>query len=266
VYGERKKSHDKVYPKGYVEMLEAQQTWLVNGLQSMYTLLDDANMFPGGALDIEDHGRPLTHDVLERLAALPTGEHFEEDCEELLERANSIRVPEAPVERKPTARSMFSPTSSTSSSSSSSRRHREHSSRSRSPDTDRSYSPPSHHGSLRASFENSPRTPLTPANMDFQYWQMQQAAQGFGGMPETKPINMATAWGFQQQQPLPDAQIMWPTSANMQQGMMIPELTMDMDTTFFDTGLTGPSLVINPVSLSDSSDSADFENFLHSGL
>jgi len=158
VYGERKKSHDKVYPKGYVEMLEAQQTWLVNGLQSMYTLLDDSNMFPGGALDVEDHGRPLTHDMLERLAALPTGEHFEEDCEELLSRASSVRQTEKPVERQASQRSQVSPTSSTSSS----RRQREHSSRSRSPDTDRSYSPPSHTNSLRTSFENSPRTPPTP--------------------------------------------------------------------------------------------------------
>jgi len=101
--------------------------------------------------------------------------------------------------------------------------------------------------------------------MDFQYWQMQQ--QGFA-VPKTKQVNV-NSWTYANQ-PLSDAQMLWGAPGAIS-GTMIPELSMDleMDTTaptFFDVGMTGQSLVINPVSLSNSSDSADFENFLNSGL
>lgn len=36
IFGKRKKTHEKVYPKGYVEKLEQQQVWLVHGLQALY--------------------------------------------------------------------------------------------------------------------------------------------------------------------------------------------------------------------------------------
>ncbi|KAJ5219821.1 hypothetical protein N7468_009025 [Penicillium chermesinum] len=50
VFGERKKAHDKVYPKGYVEMLEQQQVWLVNGLQELYRRSLEGEGWPGEAL------------------------------------------------------------------------------------------------------------------------------------------------------------------------------------------------------------------------
>ncbi|KAI4731669.1 hypothetical protein E4T49_00542 [Aureobasidium sp. EXF-10728] len=92
VFGERKKSHDKIYPKGYVEMLEQQQAQLVAGLQETYRRLVDANAWPGKPLS-EASGQPLTHDILARLDLLEPKndgsgehEHFEEDCQKLQQR------------------------------------------------------------------------------------------------------------------------------------------------------------------------------------
>ncbi|KAJ5162414.1 hypothetical protein N7492_007806 [Penicillium capsulatum] len=83
VFGERKKAHDKVYPKGYVEMLEQQQVWLVNGLQELYRRSIEGEGWPGDRLKAEPNGHPLTHDLLTRLGALDQtkGEHFEEQPE-----------------------------------------------------------------------------------------------------------------------------------------------------------------------------------------
>ncbi|KAF9887147.1 hypothetical protein FE257_010522 [Aspergillus nanangensis] len=83
VFGERKKAHDKVYPKGYVEMLEQQQTWLVYGLQELYRRANDGEGWPGEPLKCESNGHPLTHDLLTRLGALDQnkGERFEENTE-----------------------------------------------------------------------------------------------------------------------------------------------------------------------------------------
>ncbi|ODM18357.1 hypothetical protein SI65_06228 [Aspergillus cristatus] len=83
VFGERKKAHDKVYPKGYVEMLEQQQTWLVHGLQEMYRRASEGESWPGEPLRCEANGHPLTHDLLNRLGALDhtKGERFEENTE-----------------------------------------------------------------------------------------------------------------------------------------------------------------------------------------
>jgi len=89
VFGERKKSHDKVYPKGYVEMLEQQQGQLVSALQEMYRRLSAAQAWTGPSLS-EANGHPLTHDILRALNLLETkhdgtgdAETFEEDCEKL---------------------------------------------------------------------------------------------------------------------------------------------------------------------------------------
>ncbi|KAI9373248.1 hypothetical protein BJX61DRAFT_504024 [Aspergillus egyptiacus] len=83
VFGERKKAHDKVYPKGYVEMLEQQQTWLVNGLQELYRRLLEGEGWKGEPLKCEPNGHPLTHDLLTHLGALDPSkyERFEENAE-----------------------------------------------------------------------------------------------------------------------------------------------------------------------------------------
>ncbi|KAF1977057.1 hypothetical protein BU23DRAFT_453331 [Bimuria novae-zelandiae CBS 107.79] len=97
VFGERKKSQDKVYPKGYVEMLEQQQSQLVAGLRELYTRLQQGQGWPGAPLREVQGGHPLTHDILERLDLLHTSTDsgsnyggFEEDCnrmqQKLLER------------------------------------------------------------------------------------------------------------------------------------------------------------------------------------
>ncbi|TKA50865.1 hypothetical protein B0A55_13423, partial [Friedmanniomyces simplex] len=92
VFGERKKSHDKVYPKGYVEMLEQQQSQLVSALQETYRRLNAAHAWTGPALS-EASGHPLTHDILCALNLLETRgdgsgelEAFEEDCQKLQSR------------------------------------------------------------------------------------------------------------------------------------------------------------------------------------
>lgn len=92
LYSERKKSHDKVYPKGYVEMLEQQQSQLVSGLQEMYRRLLAGQSWSGPTLS-ESNGHPLTHDILAALNLLETKhdgsgdmETFEEDCQKLQSR------------------------------------------------------------------------------------------------------------------------------------------------------------------------------------
>jgi hypothetical protein len=74
-----------VYPKGYVEMLEQQQAWLVNGLQELYRRNLEGEGWPGEQLKLEPNGHPLTHDLLMRLGALDgsKGERFEEHPEAL---------------------------------------------------------------------------------------------------------------------------------------------------------------------------------------
>jgi len=91
VFGERKKSHDKVYPKGYVEMLENQQSQLVTDLQELYKRTQNGQGWIGSPLKETSHGAPLTHDILERLGALKqdghaTGEAFEEDLNLMQQR------------------------------------------------------------------------------------------------------------------------------------------------------------------------------------
>ncbi|KAF2793690.1 hypothetical protein K505DRAFT_325306 [Melanomma pulvis-pyrius CBS 109.77] len=92
VFGERKKAQDKVYPKGYVEMLEQQQTQLVAGLRELYSRLQGGQAWPGQPLREAQSGHPLTHDILERLDLLhSTGdgnnyEGFEEDCNRMQQK------------------------------------------------------------------------------------------------------------------------------------------------------------------------------------
>ncbi|RMZ82287.1 hypothetical protein DV738_g1871, partial [Chaetothyriales sp. CBS 135597] len=91
VFGDRKKSHDKVYPKGYVEMLETQQAQLVAGLQELYRRSQNGQGWTGPALKETSAGVPLTHDILERLGALKqegqtNSETFEEDLHALQAR------------------------------------------------------------------------------------------------------------------------------------------------------------------------------------
>lgn len=93
VFGERKKTHDKVYPKGYVEMLEQQQSQLVSGLRELYRRLQAGESWPGKSLKESQGGFPLTHDILERLNVLQsstdpsvTHQGFEDDLQVLQQR------------------------------------------------------------------------------------------------------------------------------------------------------------------------------------
>ncbi|KAJ5288499.1 hypothetical protein N7478_001529 [Penicillium angulare] len=116
VFGERKKAQDKVYPKGYVEMLEQQQAWLVHGIQELYRRSTEGEGWPGDRLKPEPNGHPLTHDLLTRLGALDhsKGEHFEENPETMqqglwrhgMQRQESSDGSSEP--HSPVARSRFS--------------------------------------------------------------------------------------------------------------------------------------------------------------
>lgn len=100
VFCERRKLQDKVYPKGYVAILEEQQEQLVAGLRELYSRLQNGEGWPGGPLREAQGGYPLTHDILERLDLLHSTsssssssnyEGFEDDCnrmqQKLLERS-----------------------------------------------------------------------------------------------------------------------------------------------------------------------------------
>jgi hypothetical protein len=85
---ERKKSHDKVYPKGYVEMLEHQQNQLVTGLVILYERLVEEGLWKGPPLDLNSEGKPYTHYILQALRVIEvrsdgSSEEFEEDFEKL---------------------------------------------------------------------------------------------------------------------------------------------------------------------------------------
>jgi len=86
VFGERRKSQDKVYPKGFVEQLENNQPLMVAGLQEMYKRMVAAGAWEGPLLKDSLHGAPLTHDILEKLGVLKKDtegnmEYFEDDPE-----------------------------------------------------------------------------------------------------------------------------------------------------------------------------------------
>jgi hypothetical protein len=80
-----------VYPKGYVEALERQQSLVVAACQEMYKMLEAAGNWPTGTLAKQGDGKPLTHDILDALDLLSTKpgstpEAFEEDPEKLQDR------------------------------------------------------------------------------------------------------------------------------------------------------------------------------------
>lgn len=69
-------------------MLEQQQQQLVNGLQELYDIVISNRGWKGSLLKDSTNGRPLTHDILERLGALKLesnveAERFEEDLDML---------------------------------------------------------------------------------------------------------------------------------------------------------------------------------------
>ncbi|KAF2717440.1 hypothetical protein K431DRAFT_192295, partial [Polychaeton citri CBS 116435] len=91
VFGGRKKSYNKIYPRGYVEMLVQQQSQLVSAVQEMYRQLLEAGAW--SSFELEDHnGRPLTHDIIAALHLLEveqdnSGEMEKfEDCQTLQAR------------------------------------------------------------------------------------------------------------------------------------------------------------------------------------
>lgn len=95
-FSERKRSHDRIHPKGYVELLEQQQAQLIAGLQELYHRLQCAQLWPGAPLEGKN-GHVLVHDILVQLqirnACQSEGETFEEDVDKLQQRLLSPVVP-----------------------------------------------------------------------------------------------------------------------------------------------------------------------------
>lgn len=72
-------------------MLESQQAQLVSGLQELYKRMQNGQGWTGAPLKENNHGLPLTHDILERLGALKQDGHattdvFEEDLNVLQQK------------------------------------------------------------------------------------------------------------------------------------------------------------------------------------
>ncbi|KAI9894716.1 MAG: hypothetical protein M1814_002072 [Vezdaea aestivalis] len=80
IYREGKKPVNRPVPPGYVEMLEAQQSKLVQGVQRLHQRVMKGEPWPGPLLDESQHGYPLTHDILSGLGILrpPPGERDRE--------------------------------------------------------------------------------------------------------------------------------------------------------------------------------------------
>ncbi|RMY59346.1 hypothetical protein D0862_14284 [Hortaea werneckii] len=84
----RKKPRARICPRGYVEALEQQQSWMVKGLQDMYRRLLEAGAWTGPSL-VETDGRPFIHDILSALCVLHSDHddnvihRFEESCQAL---------------------------------------------------------------------------------------------------------------------------------------------------------------------------------------
>ncbi|KAJ5688501.1 hypothetical protein N7462_002893 [Penicillium macrosclerotiorum] len=87
IFGERKNTKTKVYPQGYVEMLEQQQRRLVRGLLNLYHRTAEGKGWPGDLLGLQTNGHPLTHVLLARLGVL-------DDDDSCIEESPRLTPPE----------------------------------------------------------------------------------------------------------------------------------------------------------------------------
>ncbi|KAF2164540.1 hypothetical protein M409DRAFT_56380 [Zasmidium cellare ATCC 36951] len=109
IYSGRKRSSDKVYPKGYAETLEQQQTQLVAGLREMYNRLAVADAWKGATLP-DVNGHPLTHDILTALDLLEAKQDCRRD-ENLLEQSSQKSRSRSPPASSPVTQRTDSTTS-----------------------------------------------------------------------------------------------------------------------------------------------------------
>jgi hypothetical protein len=86
---EKIKANRTVYPKGYVEMLERQQTQLVAGLHALYRRLTENESWNGEKLPEYDN-RPRTQDILASLGLVQPPKHADSQVEEFQEHFASI--------------------------------------------------------------------------------------------------------------------------------------------------------------------------------
>ena len=104
---DKKKSHAKPYPRGYVEILENQQAQYAQALQMMYRRLVEVQAWPGELLP-ENDGHVLTHvscsgsrsngdpkRLIRRIAGYPSslGRHQDDIAVPSCQRGPRMRVP-----------------------------------------------------------------------------------------------------------------------------------------------------------------------------
>ncbi|KAL9096812.1 MAG: hypothetical protein Q9163_006398 [Psora crenata] len=77
VFGGRKRKHDRVHPKGYVEILERQQKQLVKGIRAIYDRQLGGQPWTG---PVPQEGYPSTHDILDYLGALEVEDSSEDEA------------------------------------------------------------------------------------------------------------------------------------------------------------------------------------------
>ena len=87
---EKIKANRTVYPKGYVEMLERQQTQLVAGLQALYRKLIGNEPWDGEKLHEYDN-QPRTQDILAALGLVQPSKNSDSQVEEFQEQLLSAR-------------------------------------------------------------------------------------------------------------------------------------------------------------------------------
>lgn len=88
----------------YVELLEIQQQQLVKGIQKLYQYTTEGTAWIGAPLKETNDGRPLTHDILERLGVMEpddlTPRHaFEADLEALQQKLSRAGESDLTVEQ-----------------------------------------------------------------------------------------------------------------------------------------------------------------------
>ncbi|KAL9131894.1 MAG: hypothetical protein Q9217_000254 [Psora testacea] len=116
VFGGRKRKHDRVHPKGYVEILERQQRQLVRGIRALYDRQLSAQPWTG---PLPHKGYPSTHDILEYLGALELEDssgdeacedqsHFEENFHDL--RQSVVKKDKDGTQAQSSTNSVSSPT------------------------------------------------------------------------------------------------------------------------------------------------------------
>lgn len=92
------------FVRSYVELLEIQQQQLVKGIQQLYQYIKEEKAWIGAPLKEANDGRPLTHDILERLGVMEpedlTSRHaFDADLDVLQQKLSAAGESDLTIEQ-----------------------------------------------------------------------------------------------------------------------------------------------------------------------